>query len=110
MSDEKPSPGPWRWEKDGPELSLLSATGEPVLEADRDLVWMPGYEKPTDVVLSSADAALIADAPAMLGLLRRREWGPDAGFCEECGMHGAPGLKHDSSCAWGAILDKHGRG
>jgi hypothetical protein len=60
-------------------------------------------------VYKAPDAALIADAPAMLELLRRREWGPDAGFCEECGMHGAPGLKHDPSCAWGALLDKHGR-
>lgn len=59
---------------------------------------------------------LAHDAPAMLALLRDYEWSGTtdhgaASCCEECGADGSksyPG-RHDPTCTWGALLDKHGR-
>ncbi len=84
-SAEKPSPGPWH------------VAGSGNIESEADIVCY--YPTP-------ADAALIADAPAMLDLLRELEWSWD-GACPRCVNFKDDG--HGDECRLGALLDKHGR-
>jgi hypothetical protein len=112
MSDENPSPGPWRWKPPSESsfsdpAGLKDAHGADILGCSNDAEYIYAH--------SDADAALIADAPAMLELLRDLE---DAGLdrgpaCPQC--LSPEGEKHGEEelgrpCRLGALLDKHGRG
>lgn len=99
------SPGPWTIvmsnvdAEDGPMYDLHI---HETCEDDPPLAIIPATAFHQD-----ANAALIADAPAMLALLRKHE-APDPerdGTCLECRRS----LGHATGCAWGALLDKHGR-
>lgn len=63
MSDQKTSPGPWKWDE---ENRLLDANGAFVIGQE------PGRMGDTDdiVVARPADARLIAAAPQLLALAR----------------------------------------
>lgn len=82
MSDEKHSPGPWKWDRDSSGY-LIDANDIPVISGQE-------WEIPND-----ADARLIAAAPEMLALLR------EAGgwYCGE--MNGV-----DTRKAIAALLDR----
>lgn len=95
---EKPSPGPWRWNDDRTVLRSPREDGRPgpgpiVLSMPDD------YSQPPD----PADAALIADAPAMLELARDQVMADCAGIggaaCGKCW-----------GCRRRTLLEKHGRG
>lgn len=71
MSDEKPSPGPWRWTTAADDVPggrgsgvLVDATGEDVVAIDYN------YGEGAEIDVSPADARLIAAAPEMVALLR----------------------------------------
>ncbi len=98
MSDEKASPGPWYWTSDLQELRATNPdkgkgyppeTDFPVLNTT-DEGWIP----------SKADATLIADAPAMLELLRALESvvPSTSQSADQC-----------LCCRLKELLDKHGR-
>jgi len=95
MSDEKPSPGPWQWKPPSESrfvdpAGLKDARGADILGCSNDAEYIYAH--------SNADAALIADAPAMLDMLRRAD----------VAVSGA--LKAtDFYDEWSALLDKHGR-
>lgn len=89
MSDEKPSPGPWRLREEGPR---------PVMDADDGLLLSITI---ATVHTGDADAALIADAPVMLELLRRYV---EAAECLEFTIEPCADCVEAQ-----ALLDKHGR-
>jgi hypothetical protein len=101
MSDEKPSPGPWvtrEWPNEAAGWFVYRESGGTLIAEN---------------VYKAPDAALIADAPAMLELLRKLERshtcmapGTRVGDCPECGQY----CGHEWDCQLGALLDKHGRG
>jgi len=115
---DKPSPGPWWWNDD---RTVLSATnpehgkGYPPQRHFLVLAVAEDYGGRPD----PADAALIADAPAMLELLRRVATripdveGTMVDRCAICG-HDPEWPKneptHRPGCELAALLDKHGRG
>lgn len=90
MSDEKPMAGDYIF-----------------FAGDRDERGAPVDEKPNDEI----PIKVAADAKAMLELLRRYEFGGTAlgtDYCLSC--RSWEGTPHTPTCAWGALLDKHGRG
>jgi hypothetical protein len=100
MSDETASPGPWRWIKVDDDSRVLRHSGSD------DPYYSAVFHLNIDgmgINISDADAALIADAPAMLELLQRVQWAiEDSDGAPPFG----PALLGDIR----ALLDKHGRG
>jgi hypothetical protein len=63
-----------------------------------------GSERPTEPgPHRTISAALIADARAMLELLRRHEHNGSAHRCPECEAWDG----HAADCAWGVLLGRH---
>lgn len=99
----KHSPGPWKVDERRDWL-VLSAGGKAVCS-------VPYQDE------SHADARLIAEAPAMLELLKKHEWSsydspndPQA-CCPECGAYQSamgtprPGYgAHRTDCAWALLV------
>lgn len=109
------SPGPWRW-KTTAELglgdvgTLLDKDGAQVCDFGNGMRWEESAGTPP----GPADAAFIADAPAMLELLRELEVDGE-GSCPTCGKlfprsEGHIDERAGVPCRLGVLLDKHGRG
>lgn len=82
MSDEKHSPGPWRWSYEFDRAILVDAAGDFVVSTHPD---------DDQIIVRKADARLIADAPEtkrehaeMLTMLREIEWNGTS-FCDDTG-------------------------
>lgn len=93
------------------EVKMSDEKKTPVME------FPDGTDPPVPRPVIRVSAALIADAPAMLGLLRELEWSDD-GLCPLCGalvsanvgpMYERHGDAEGAPCRLGALLDKHGR-